>query len=286
MDPKSEWLTGTAKGASRLATFQTCHQKYKWNYVDNLVRIGGSPAASFGSAIHEGLFLFYTAPKEQPREEKELAAISRAVEYVLTRKFDEQATELMKNEVIAAMDQYFQKYNPETLIPFACEQAFKLDIKGFTLTGRLDFIGKWLLEGKEYLVVPDHKTTSMDWERFFKQWTFDLAQRGYAYAARKILGEPVHVLINAIRRRKTKAFEVEFDRQLVFFDEDMMNSFEAEVESIYLDIQDRKEGRRVWDKNGKACVGMYTCEYFDLCRFPSQSMVDTMFKKREEAPSA
>ena len=276
------FLTGTPKGASRLSTFQVCHQKYKWNYVDNLIRVGGSPGASFGSAVHEGLYVFYSSPKDEPRQESELKAIQRAVEFIEATELDQQAKELLRNEVIAGLDQYFLKYNPETLIPIAVEQTFKLDIRGFELTGRLDFIGRWLLEGKEILVVPDHKTTSMDWARFFKQWTFDLAQRGYAYAAHKILGEPVHVLINAIRRRKTKAFEVEFDRQPVFFDDKMMNSFEDEVESIYLDIQDRLEGRRAWDKNGKACVGMYTCEYFDLCRFPSQSMKDTMFRKREK----
>lgn len=275
------FMIGTRSGASKLATFQVCHQKYKWAFVDNLVKISGSPSASFGSAIHEGLYTFYTE-KDQPRHESELKAIARAVEFVEATTFDSVAKELLRDEVVAALDQYFQKYNPETLLPIACEQSFKLDIRGFEYTGRLDFVGRWILEGKEYLVVPDHKTTGMDWERFFKQWQFDLALRGYAYAARKILGEPVHVLINAIRRRKTKTFEVEFDRQLLFFDDDMMDSFEDEVQSIYLDIQDRIEGRRAWDKNGKACVGMFTCDYYDLCRFPSQSMKDTMFKQREE----
>ena len=90
------FLKGTAKGASRLSTFQVCHQKYKWNYVDNLIKIGGSPAASFGSAVHEGLYSFYTQPKEQPRQDSELLAIARAVEFVEGSSFTSEEKELLK----------------------------------------------------------------------------------------------------------------------------------------------------------------------------------------------
>ena len=279
-----EPITGTQWGGSRLSEFDVCQQKYKWHYVDGLVPRAEGEAASFGSAFHEALRGFYSDKTDRPYEERCLDAIHVGVNYCLKAPETPERA-LLVDEVMAGLDQYFIHYRADTMKVSHVEQSYSMMIRGFPSTGRMDLIAEiTLADGKLFRCVPDHKTTGLDWGRFWKKWRFDLSLKGYVYAARKYFNDShIQMYINAIRRRKTKNFELEFQRDIIFYDDNDMKDFEDSVESLHLDIIDRMEGKRVWRKNGKACVGLLDgeCKYRRLCEFPSEEMKNSLYTRVE-----
>lgn len=278
-------LQGTEWGGSKLKVFQTCHQKFKYAYVDNLVPLGtGKAASDFGTYVHEGLRLYYDSIKTQPdmdSQDRTVAAITHAVSLIEAACLEGSDLELVRDEVIACLDQYFQKYQlDDSLEILEVEKHYEHVVRGFPVTLRIDLLAKWKLGNETYLIVPDHKTTGLDWGRFWKKWNFDLSLRGYCYHARKEHNQEVHILINAIRRTKHKNFTVEFDRQPVFMSDQDMLEYEDTIEAIHNDIKDRLEGRRAWEKNGDACMQMYECAYSKLCKTPTPEMAKTMYQIR------
>lgn len=277
INKSSDW------GGSKLTTFQTCHQKFNLSYCYEGVGLTGiddSYNMSRGTLVHAVLENFYNYKGDQPLslEERVVAALHPVVEEIQKLHMTNEMKDLLKNEVIACIDQYFEKYgfDPELEI-LEVEQPFQIAIGDDIHTGTRDLFARW----NGIPVVVDHKTTSLDWDRFFKQFKDDLSLKGYVYEKRKN-GEPrCDLLINGIRFRRTKNFECEFQRELINFSDAQMEEFAKIVTHTKKEIAlCQQEG--FWPKSGKQCVTvMGECEFRKYCQLPDPAIINTFFKKKE-----
>lgn len=275
-------LTGTEWGGSRISKYLTCRRKYWLTYHAGhdrigLIKVGQAPAREFGSAFHEFAYWFYTQLATNPdavRSNLEATVVDGckvAVDYLETIGFTDDVLALLSNEIITAIDLYIKNYEGEILgtakglIPLKAEVPFEVKIGNYIHTGRIDLVGDY----SGYRVIPDHKTTGKDWNRFFQGFKLDLSQRGYAYGYYQLTGERAHVLINGVRRRKTKDFDVEFMRDLIKVTDRDFKEFEAIVTTARseIDAKDPSDSTQ-WIQNSAACVSDYVCEFHELCKYP------------------
>lgn len=282
-------VKGSDWGGSRINTAQTCKRKYYNRYVRptpegvGLIQIEDKGAASKGSVIHAGLQHYYNAIIAAPdgnRAESAVDAIHHAIQVLNTEfSFQPEIAGLLRDEIIAALDQYFQHYAVEDLIPIATEVPVAIEIPGIdgnmhTHTGIIDLVAEHL----GGLFIVDHKTTSMGWDMLFKKYTFSLSFKGYCKAARPIYGKEIGALVNGIRFKKNKALEVELMREPIMYSPQELDEFEPTVLSVLREIQSC-EIDGFWPKSDAQCVQVWgTCEYFPLCKFDDPAMVATKYK--------
>ena len=267
-------------GGSKLTTFQTCHQKYNLSYSyggTGLEGIEDSYNRSRGVLVHEALEVFYSSHKSKPLEYRTLEAIKAAVEGIPALNIKEGLKALMKDEIIACLDQYFETYGmDEQLEPLEVEMPFQIKIGDDIHTGTRDLFGMW----QGHPVVVDHKSTSLDWDRFFKQFKDDLSLKGYVYDKRRNGVPNCDLLINGIRFKRTKNFACEFQRELISFSEQQME----ETPKIIIHV--KKEialcnVEKFWPKSGKQCVTVAgECEFRKYCTFPDEAVIKTFYKQK------
>ena len=279
-------------GGSRLTLAQTCKRKYFYGHLYNgkgLETQHVNTNIMFGVLVHLGLQYYYSqmiGAEAFDSEKSAVAGIKSVLELLDEVLADgESQKQLLKEEVIACLDQYFQKYpsTSDDLVPIEVEKCEAITWPGMLLgnehTVKLDLFAKW--QGHEMVV--DHKTTSLGWDLFFKQFKDDLSLKGYAYVKRKQTGKKVDVLINGIRRKKNKALECEFQRDVISYTEKDMEEFEKTVIHIRKEIA-LCENENFYPKSGKQCVQVYgECEFRKLCTFDADdSMVKTFYREKEK----
>jgi hypothetical protein len=282
-------LSGTGWGGSKLKAFQKCKRYYWLTQIKDGTGIEkttiGEPL-SFGNAIHQGLFRFYHGLVEARRDNMIEALIAESIHAAVALAGDNTPTdtdkELFSDQVISCLDQYFEHYKEEIyspnkgMQPVIPEVPISIELGGFNHTGRLDLLANY----GGHLCIPDHKTTGMDWARFFKRWKFDLSLRGYVLAHYKHTGQILSVLINGIRRKGDKAMTCEFQRDLIHYDEQEMQETEAEIIDIRQDIARRNPANLLeWPKTGDACQQMFECDMRGHCLHPD---VDSVRYKNKE----
>lgn len=287
-------LTGTDWGGSRLAKW-TCKRAYYNTYVrggTGLVQIDNRAPLEFGNAVHEAFYWFYTKLVKEPdaiHNNLEGAIVDTckiAVDHIEALSFQDPELSLLRSEVMVALDLYMKNYEGEILgtkpgmTPLEAEVPIDVMVGPYKHTGRIDLVGEY----QGFKCLPDHKTTSKDWGRFFKGIRLNTSQRGYAFAWYQKTGERLHILINGIRRRKTKDFDVEFMRFMYEVTDKDFKEFEAYVIDTRQDI-DKRDPQDImqWPQNPDACVRDYVCEYFDSCLH--EELLER-FKLREVAPEA
>jgi len=280
-------IKGSDWGGSRLVSAQTCKQKYFHAYEEEhpegghgLVAIEDKYAPSKGSLIHLGLQHYYQGLIDNPTQAKGpliVASIKESIDHIKDFEIIPEKLPLIKDEIISAFDQYFEKYEVEDIVPIEAEKPFNLRVDNHVHTGIIDLFAKW---HDEYFVI-DHKTTSLRLDQFFKKFRFDLSLMGYAKAKSEELGQPVHILINGIRFKGDKALTVELEREpIMYAPGELEEHFPATVHSIKREIQMCKEDD-YWPKSGARCVEVWgDCEFRRLCVFQDPSMVKTFYKAR------
>lgn len=254
--------------------------------------VSSAPAMEFGNACHIAWEWFYTELAQQ--KDHVLAdfdghvamAIKLAVDYS-ENHYPEPLKEVMIDETISGLDQYFQHYEDEIfgrkegMVPISAETPIQCSIGSDILTGRVDLVARYMGS----LCLTNHKTTSQDWTRFFKRFRLSLSERAYVYTYEKTYGERPAILINAMRRRKTKDFQVEFQRDLIFMSDQDMRAVEIIISSIGHETTIRNpDNMEEWEQNGDACVRDYECEMRKICVHPESESL--YFKQREEVKVA
>lgn len=271
-------------GGSKLTTFQTCNRKFELSYLaegTGLTSVEDSYNLSRGTLLHLAFEYFYksaTLNPPAPLEDRVLMATKLAVDEIDTLVMNPDMKALMKNELIACIDQYFEKYGADPdLEPLEVEVPFQVRIGDDVHTGTRDLYARW--HGLECVV--DHKSTSLDWDRFFKQFKDDLSLKGYVWEKRQTSGIKCDLLINGIRFKRTKNFECEFQRELISFSDLQMEEFPRIVTHIKKQIAlCHTEG--FFPKSGKQCVTVVgECEFRKYCQLPDPAVINTFFKKKE-----
>lgn len=286
-------ITGSDWGGSRLIAAQTCKQLYFNRYIREhpttpgiagIVRREDSPASSKGSLVHVGLQHYYKRLIEEPDGDKRkfiLEGIYKANEAMTKFNLPETIAPLIRDEVMACLDQYFQNYNLNNeMQPLAVEKevSFKILDKAtghfHVHTGIVDLIAKW----HDALFVVDHKTTSMTFDQLYGQYAFSLSFRGYALAVAEEYGEPLGVLVNAIRFKKNKALECEFQREPFMYSREDLADIPRTVISIKREIK-MCETDGFWPKSSSQCVKPWgKCEYYQLCKYDDPAMVNALYR--------
>lgn len=282
---------GTTWGPTRYVTAQECKRKYYLSYVkdgEGLVSISSAPAMEYGNACHASWEWFYTQLANQREavlqhfDDFVATAIKVAVDwgevhYPLALK------EVMLDETISGLDQYFQHYEDEIfgrkdgMVPISAETPIQCNIGSDLLTGRVDLVSRYMGS----LCLTNHKTTSKDWTRFFKGFRLSLSERAYVYTYEKTYGERPAILINAMRRRKTKNFEVEFQRDVFHMTDEDMDSVERIISNVGRDVANRDPDIMAeWEQNGAACVREYECEFRKVCVHPEAESI--YFRQRNQ----
>lgn len=297
---------GSDWGGSVIGRFQACKRKHFWameyKHPDadggrgiELLDPRGGTASEFGQLIHLGLQALYLnqnsgfmleydaetsdmvdRAREQPLTYAE--ACAQAMQLAVNSiKGDFPTKDLVQDEVIACLDQYFTKYEVDDLKPLKVEYPTNVQIGDIIHTGIIDLLADW----QSTTGIVDHKTTSLGWEVFFKKWRDNLSLKGYVYMHWRSTGDLVPIIINGIRRKKDKALTCEFQRELLSYTEADMADF---VRTVQFERQqmDSCRASEFWPKSGDQCVTVYgDCEFRRLCTFPSDAMVKTFYKPRE-----
>ena len=282
-------VKGSDWGGSRISTFQTCKQKYYLAYEyphpeggDGLISIEDKVAPAKGTLIHVALQHYYEgiiADPTVPKGPLIVAAIKLAISHIEDFDIPMELKPLMKDEMISALDQYFQKYEIEDFVPLEAEKPFNLPIGNLVHTGIIDLFGMW---NGDYFVI-DHKTTSLRLDQFFKKFRFDLSLMGYAKAKSEELGRPVNVLINGIRFKKDKAMTVELEREPIMYspgelEEHFVRTIQAERRNIEV-----CKAEDFWPKSGNQCVQVWgDCEFRRMCIHNDPAMAKTFYGARSE----
>ena len=270
---------GTQWGPTRYTTAQECKRKYWLSYIsggEGLVSISSAPAMEFGNACHAAWEWFYTQlanDKDKTLLEFDdhvATAIKVAVDWGEVH-YPEPLREVMIDETISGLDQYFQHYEDEIfgrkegMVPISAETPIQCNIGSDVLTGRVDLVCRFMGS----LCLANHKTTSKDWTRFFKGFRLSLSERAYVYTYEKTYGERPAILINAMRRRKTKAFEVEFQRDIFHMSDQDMRDVEIIISNVGREVAMRDPNNmHEWEQSGSACIGTYECDFRKVCVHP------------------
>ncbi len=286
-------IKGSDWGGSRLATAQTCKQKYFNRYVrqhpttdtiQGIIRIEGSYAAIKGTLLHKCLQVYYQQIIDNPlgdRFEYGVQAIKAMLDDIPSFVIPEHKAALLNDEIISAADQYFSHYKTEDLTPYAVEKHVQVHIKDpqsaetHVHTGLVDLLASY--HGGLFIV--DHKTTSQTFASLFQKYVHNLSFKGYKRALDELdNSRPVGVLINGIRFKNNKALEVEFEREPYMFTAQQMDEFDRTVVSIKREIE-MCQSDDFWPKSAEQCVQPWgTCEYYPLCKFDDPAMVNALYK--------
>lgn len=286
-------IFGSDWGGSRLATAQTCKQKYYNRYIrqhhnathGGIIRLEDSYAASKGTLLHVFWQSYYGQIIKNPngvRRDMGLTAIQEMLAEVDKFTVPEHKKPLLMDELIATADQYLQYYHDESMTPIAVEKPVEVRITRpdgqiDIHTGIVDL--EALYHGGHFIV--DHKTTSQTFQALFNRYTHSLSFKGYVRAVTAMhpeLEKPVGVLINAVRFKNNKALEVEFEREPYMFNQQQLDEFDKTVVSVKREIE-MCQADDFWPKSGDQCSQAWgLCEYFPLCKFDDSAMVNALYK--------
>lgn len=298
--------------SSSLALLQECMRKAKYALFDGWSSQDESPATLFGSAIHEALAVYYTAPKEErdsiPKlEELQLIGNGYAdrIDNLYSRcirTFVDRVRPLAAlpdddkrsiNNGIWILHEYFKTYKDDPYVAYVddkgpfIERDFTLDLTPqIQVFGRIDFVFQHTVTGE--LLPGDHKTTSSlgfgdssyyDRDRPNHQYSL------YMLGAKRVFGiQSENFLVNVIgvksKPKTARAKGAEFPRQITKRTEEDFAELEMSLSDAVLRFLAARE-TGAWPQGGvEVCNGKYgPCPYKAVCAAPI-SMRETMLKNK------
>lgn len=278
---------------SSLKKFLACHRKYKFRYIDKLVKKGPKEQPLyFGGAIHDGLKEFHETRQYEPA----MDAIKQAIEEAKEdgNKFD--LISFLKAE--AMLKGYGRQYITEEFEVVELEKEFIGDvvapgggaIPGFRFAGKVDGIIK---EDDQYYLL-EHKTASNLQPGYSdKLWT-DLQILLYSIYIEQAMGVTLSgVLYNVLVKTGIKWKDNEtleeyksrlfvtyskpemFFRKYIEFNEADYVRVKKDLVDITRDIQRCMMSNR-WYRNTQSCYQWNRpCAYFKLCKLNELSSIKT-----------
>jgi hypothetical protein len=254
---------------SALSLFSRCPRLYQLSHLEKVAPLGRSAALDFGSLIHLGLEHYYKALKDGASlTEAATAGIMKMKDTEFIDPLDDYRT---KHRALLTFADYVAHYEDDkqwTIL--MTEGPFEVtDENGFSWGGKMDLVVKWL--GRYWIV--DHKTTSRGGATFYDSFFPDPATVGYAWAASRLVGQPVTgVIINRILvHKERKKPELTFERRPFNYQPWHFSEwYAAQLDKMH-DIT-RAHERGYFRPNWEACVGKYgRCAMYDLCRTAPQN---------------
>lgn len=303
---------------SSLSIMQECQRKVELSLVRKLRSRLESPATLFGSAIHKGLEVFYSAKRTERTLPKRYAETMEMIGcghwepdwaehtvFCAAHAFAKKAEPLKqlpddnKRSVhtgVWMLRHYFETYLDDAYViardedgPIV-ERKFTLRIHEDTdlivdLFGQIDAVMK--NEASGAILPADHKTSSRLYE-FYQMIKPNHQYTGYLWAAREILGlKTDSFLVNALEvkppPKTARGTKPNFARQVTTRDEfDYQELKDAMLLSIMTYVTNEKGN--TWPMTSPGPCSKYGgCNYLEVCSAPS-SLRENVLKARYAAP--
>jgi putative RecB family exonuclease len=166
---------------SSINTYETCPQKFRFQYEDRLPT-SPSPALAFGDSLHQALHRFHSRPVPVAPSVDELQEMLESV-WVRDGFSDPSEERMYLDHGRQVLAQYHRENAPTYRIPAALEFRFTIDIEGVQLAGVIDRMDR--IPGGGYEII-DYKTNRRlpPQERIDR----DLQLSIYAVAAKEVWG--------------------------------------------------------------------------------------------------
>lgn len=166
---------------SSINTYETCPQKFKFQYEDRLPT-SPSPALAFGDSLHQALHRFHSRPVPVAPSLEELQEMLESV-WVRDGFSDPSEERMYLDHGRQVLAQYHRENASEYRIPAALEFRFTIEVEGVHLAGVIDRMDR--LPGGGYEII-DYKTN----RRLPPQDRIDrdLQLSIYALAAKEVWG--------------------------------------------------------------------------------------------------
>jgi PD-(D/E)XK nuclease superfamily len=300
-------------GASSLATYRDCHEKYRNRYVELLVPKKRDLKVTFGSAFHAGADTYYRTNDIDQAEE---AFVKVAKEADLPLMMDDSAEPRSVERGISLLRAWVERWQDE---PFTLlrrkdgepmtELRFTVELfeyKGFPVvySGVIDKI----VEAGGRIYIPDIKTTRRGLSQFQNSMRPNHQLTGYYYGAKHVLpeGKVFAVGYDAVfiseRKPNPKKARTE-DKWWAYgidIKKDFMRTFTTRsdrdleiwkrliINDTWDIIRDIESDEPVWSMNAPAACTRYgRCEYTDLCVHNQDPIVrDSLYERKEWQPYA
>jgi putative RecB family exonuclease len=166
---------------SSINTYETCPQKFRFQYEDRLPT-SPSPALAFGDSLHQALHRFHSRPVPVAPSIDELQEMLESV-WVRDGFSDPSEERMYLDHGRQVLAQYHRENASTYRIPAALEFRFTIDIEGVQLAGVIDRMDR--IPGGGYEII-DYKTNRRlpPQERIDR----DLQLSIYAVAAKEVWG--------------------------------------------------------------------------------------------------
>jgi putative RecB family exonuclease len=166
---------------SSINTYETCPQKFRFQYEDRLPT-SPSPALAFGDSLHQALHRFHSRPVPVAPSVDELQEMLESV-WVRDGFSDPSEERMFLDHGRQVLAQYHRENASTYRIPAALEFRFTIDIEGVQLAGVIDRMDR--IPGGGYEII-DYKTNRRlpPQERIDR----DLQLSIYAVAAKEVWG--------------------------------------------------------------------------------------------------
>ena len=261
---------------SRLQQFQSCEQKFKWKYLDNLEpRFDGVPKP-LGTAFHLGVAEMYRGATRTVAKGMALVEFHRVLPPGWAGGDDKTVQQIKKGEIqlMAMMDAYpWATEAPENVVAVEKDMEWEVE-KGKTLVFRVDR----LIRVNGGLWLHDTKTTGIELSAAVKSQRLRTQYAGYAAGVEAVMGEKLAgVMLDMVHKpevyfKKTGEFssmkEAGFLREPVAKTEEQLGEFKAWF-TVLAGSVEASITNQVWLKNTDTCMAFNrTCPYLELCLRP------------------
>lgn len=291
-----------------LETFTTCPRAAEYRLLEGRVRSSASPL-TFGSAVHEGLEVWYKSQSSDLSDTERLSmALSAAVKVFSNIQLSlsewrtpDRACDTIQRYIKRYPTEPFQLHSfygePAVEIPFSlplCVLDYNADVPSGAMSwddltgpGSGNFVSKihvyWtgkidlaiVENGRNFIL--DHKTTSMVGPTFWDQFHLSNQTIGYCWAAEQIFEGMKFsgLIVNAIIGRPiTKTgVHTDFERNKFYYSADQLKEWELNTKELVADFLANLH-RGHFPMHTTWCIGKYgKCRYHDVCSLPSEARI-------------
>lgn len=278
---------------SMRSTWNSCHRKYKFSYVDLIKRNKTAEALSFGTAFHSMMEVYWAKMLPMDSEKLDGNVYVEDIICEIANKYAlDNCDEYAAKTLLALFDGYVARYLQEDRQNYSCvcvEAEFNTPLlnpenggagqsKTFHLAGKIDGIIAKKADGS--ICILEHKTTSLDIDPASDYWLklpIDGQVSGYYLGASSIGYKAESCLYDVIRKPTIKP-----SHSIPVLDE---NGLKVVVDA---------EGNRAYNKNGTprqsedASKGLFmqkrdetADEWFDRLSADIKNNLDKYFQRME-----
>lgn len=274
---------------SRLQQFQTCEQKYKWKYVEDLEPKWDGLPKPLGKAFHEGIAAIYKGMGKAKALDVAELAFHAELPLGWTELDGKEVQKITKGEM--QLRDMIERYpwKPEDDVV-----AIEKDMEWEVVSGKvLVFRADRLIRVNGALWLHDTKTTGLDVAQMVRVQRLRTQYVGYAAGVEAIMGERlVGVMLDVVHKpevyfKKTGEFssmkESGYLREPINKTEAQLHEFKTWFVDMVQGVEDSKVTGR-WHKNTDSCLMFNSvCPYIDLCLRPDWAEgMKGLFNTREK----